>query len=119
MLLEFGVIFEKLDAKETESQNDGQHQESNQWLPSARFRAIDRQRHGEAAANQHGCIDGPKPQVQVVARAGKRLHVPVSVNEVARKHSAEKHHLRCKKHPHAKPRGLVLLLNIVEVMLSK
>src|SRR5262245_17571973 len=101
MLLEFGVIFVKLDAKESEPQNNGQNQESNQRLPSARFRAIDSQRHGEATANQHGCIDGSKPQVQVVARAGKRLYIPVSVDEVTRKHTAKEHDLRRKKYPHA------------------
>ena len=91
----------------------------DQCFPFVGFRAVNRQSHGEAAANQHRRVDAAKPDVQVIARRRKRLQVPVSVNEVARKHTAEKHDLGCEKHPHAEPRGLVLLLDIVEVMLPE
>src|SRR6266545_4329942 len=119
MLLEFGVIFEKLDTEEYRSQNDGQNQEDDQCFPFVGFGAVNRQSHGEAAANQHRRVDAAQQNIQVIARRRKRLQVPVSVNEITCKHTAEKHDLGCKKHPHAEPRGLVLLLDIVEVMLPK
>src|SRR5262249_62061488 len=119
MLLEFGVIFEKLDAEENEPQNNRQHQEPNQRLSSTRFRAMNSQSHGEAAADQHRRIRGPKPNVQTVTRSGKRQQVPVSVDKIRRKHAAEKHYLGREKYPHAEPRRLVLLLDTVEVMPSK
>src|SRR6266498_1558121 len=116
MLLEFGVIFEKLDTEEYRSQNDGQNQEDDQCFPFVGFGAVNRQSHGEAAANQHCRVDAAQQNVQLIARRRKRLQVPVSVNEVAGKHTAEEHDLGCEKYPHAEPRGLVLLLDIVEVM---
>src|SRR5262245_60389187 len=77
------------------------------------------QSHGEAAADQHRRVDGAKPNVQVVTRAGKRQQIPMPVDEISRKHAAEEHHLSREKHPHAEPRSLVLLLDAVEVMPSK
>src|SRR5262245_5752610 len=119
ILFEFGVIFVKLNAEENEPQDDRQHQEPNQRLSSTRFRAMNSQSHGEAAADQHRRIGGAQPNVEAITSTGKRQQIPVPVDEMSGKHAAEEHHLGREKYPHGEPRRLVLLLDTVEVVLSK
>src|SRR5262245_12154402 len=72
ILFEFGMVFVKLNAEKNQPQNNRQHQEPNQRLSPTRFRTMNSQSHGEAAADQYRRIDGAEPNVQAVTRAGKR-----------------------------------------------
>jgi hypothetical protein len=52
----------------------------------------------------------------VVARETERLRVEVPVHGVAEEQAAEEHHLGREERPHPEARGLVLLLEVLEVV---
>jgi hypothetical protein len=106
----------QFDDDECQAQRDSQDQESDEGIPFSHLRGTHRQRHGQAAANQHGGIDGADGYVQHVASCLKTGQVEIAIDGVTGKDPAEEHHLGGEEDPHTKAGGFVLLLQILELM---
>ncbi len=96
--------------------SDGQDQERHEGIPFSHLGGAHRQRHGQAAANQHGGVDGADGDVQHVASRLETGQVEVAIDGVAREEPAEEHHLGGEENPHAEAGGLVLLLQVLELV---
>src|SRR5205814_8435001 len=79
MLLELEIVFREFDAEKNCAEQNGKQQEVNNRLAFAELRAAHGEGHRKAAADQHRRVDRSKPDIQVIARAGERLRVSVSV----------------------------------------
>ena len=80
------------------------------------LRRANRQRHRQAAADEHGRVDGAERDVQVVARRGERVRVPRAVDRVDEEQPAEEQNFGEQEDPHPERRRLLLLLEVVEMM---
>ena len=80
------------------------------------LRGAHRQRHGQAAANQHRGVDGADGDVQHVASRLETGQVEVAIDGVAGEEPAEEHDLGGQENPHAEAGGLVLLLQVLELV---
>ena len=69
--------------------------------PVSDFRVEDRQRHGEAAADQHRGIDGAERDVHVRAACDEGLRIIHAVHGECQEQSSEQHQLGHQKDPHA------------------
>src|SRR5579871_3857038 len=77
---------------------------------------MDRQGHGQAAADQDDRVNSAEQNVQVMTRRSPSLRILEPIDAVPKEQSAEKHHFGQQKQPHSKRRGFLLLLHIDEVM---
>ena len=96
-----------------------QKQPDHRGPAQAGLRAADRQRHRQAAADQHDGVDRAQREVQLVAALGPRLRVPDAIQHVGQEEAAEEHDLGDQEQPHAERGSLVLLPQRVEVMLER
>ena len=93
-----------------------EQQADDQHPAPADLRGVHRQRHGQAAGEQDGGVDGAEADVELVAGVGERRRVQRAVDDVGGEQAAEEHDLGDQEHPHAERRRLVLLLGVVELM---
>jgi hypothetical protein len=108
VLLKLVQIFCAFDAEKYQPQEDGQQQEAHQPPALVRLRAVHRQGHAQAAADEHCRVNAAEPDVQMVAR--------LAIYRIPQKEAAEEHDLSEQKSPHAKAVGRVLLRHVIELM---
>src|SRR5258705_213815 len=101
VLGEFDVILGKFYAKKSRTKQNRQNQKENYGLAFPELRGPHGESNGKTTANQHRRVDGAKPHVEMMARAGKRLRIDAAINGVSQKHAAEEHDFGGQKYPHA------------------
>ena len=82
------------------------------------LRGTDGHGHGEAAGDEDGRVQGAPAYRQGVAALDEGGQVLETVDGIAAEEAAEKHDLLGDEGPHAHVGGLVLLLQVVEVVLQ-
>ncbi len=82
----------------------------------ARLRRVNRQRHRQAAADQHRGVDGAEFHVEQAAADFERGQVQRAINDVSGEQPAEEHDFGDQENPHAQAAGFALLLHVLELM---
>jgi hypothetical protein len=77
-----------------------------------------RERHRQAAADQHDGVQAAQLDVELGAALGPCRRIPDPVQHVGRQEAAEEHDLLDDEDPHAKRGCFLLLLQRLEVMLE-
>jgi hypothetical protein len=80
---------------------------------------MNRQRHRQAAAEQHEGVDRAKQLDQVRASFGERFGVLESVEQIRKEQPAEEQDFLGEERPHPQLDGVVLLLDVVEMMCNQ
>ena len=109
-------VLDALDAEERAAQDHRRHEEHISTPALAGLRGVDRQRHRQAAGDEHRRVDGPEHDVERVARRGERVRIPAAIDGSSREQAAEEQHLGDQEHPHPERRRFLLLGEVVEVM---
>ena len=115
-LLPVLVVFEALDHQECGAEDHGEDQHPLQGFLLAQMRGANRQRHGQAADDQHRGIRRAERRVHEVAGGGERIRVHAAVDRVGAKHPAEEHDFGQQEHPHSEGGRIKLLAHVIEVM---
>src|SRR5260370_15390614 len=118
MLIILLLILDCLNTEEDPAEHECQKQEEDQQFAHAKLRGMHRQGHGQAAENQHGCVDSAQLNVERGAAPDKGVIVRVTIDQISGKHATEEHDLGDEEYPHAEGRGFFLLLHVVEVVLQ-
>ena len=106
----FEVILGSLDADEDQPEDSGDREVDDRIPATALTRRRDRQRHRQAAGQQHGGVDPAEALVEMRAGFTHRLRIEHPVDGDGEEQAAEQHQLGGEKRPHAEERGFPLLL---------
>ena len=118
MVLELFLVLEVLDDQEHEAERHREENPDDCRPLLAGLRGTNRERHRQAAADEHGGVERTEDDVQLAAGLGPRHRVPDAVEHVGEEESAEEQHFGDEEQPHPERCRLVLLLQRVEVMLE-
>ena len=94
-------------------------QEHDQHGALAFARGVHAHGHGEAAEEQDEGHGRAERSVQAVAAGSKAGVVQRAIDDVCREQAAEEEHLGGEKNPHAEIAGVVLLLEILELVVQR
>src|SRR5207248_2258683 len=86
-------ILKRLDNQERGSQKGGGHQQPDQRLPAAGGRGVNRQRHRQAAGEQHYRVDRREGELEFLAGRLKLQRVQRAIYRVAEEQRSEDHQL--------------------------
>ena len=73
MLVELVRVLDAFDAEENAAEDHRQHDEHHDALARVQLRRVHRQRHRQAAADEHGGVDGAERDVEMMARGRERV----------------------------------------------
>src|SRR5438128_8968808 len=82
----------------------------------AHLGGMDRQCHGQAAANQDSSIEGAKEDIEVLTPRYKSPMIGGAIHRITHEQTAKEHNLSQEKGPHTEARCLVLLRRVVKLM---
>src|SRR5204863_5497860 len=116
VLDELAVVLDAFDAEKRRAEDHRDDEKHHQHLALAELRGVDRQRHRQAAGDEHNGVDGAERDVELVAGGGEGVGIPAPVDGVRGEQAAEEEHFGDQKHPHAERRRLALLREAVELM---
>ena len=116
VLVKLVRVLDALDAEEHAAEDHRQRDENHDPLARVQLRRVHRERHRQAAADEHGGVDGSERDVEVMARGRERCGIPHPVDRVDDEQRAEEQNFGQQKHPHPERRGLLLLVEVVEVV---
>ena len=91
-------------------------EEHHQRLALSGLRAANRHGHGEAAGQQDHGVGGAQANVERAAARLKRGRIERAINRIGREQPAEEHDFGDQEHPDSERVGLVLLLEVLELM---
>src|SRR5438552_5332999 len=110
----FRAILDALDHEERDAKRQrGAEQQHRPAAPPDRRRA-DRERHREAAGQQHGGVDRSEREIRVPAGCREGLREAQARHEIAEEEHAKEQRLGGEKHPHAEIASLALLIPVAE-----
>src|SRR5439155_19084456 len=75
-----------------------------------------RQRHGQAAANQNGGIEGAQEDIEMLAPRYKPRRIGGAIHRIPHEQPTKEHDLGQEKGPHPEAGGLMLLCQVVKLM---
>src|SRR6266404_2542072 len=107
------AVLEALDHEERDAERQRGAEQQRPAAPPDRRRA-NRERHREAAGQQHGRVDRSEYQVRVAAGCCEGLRETQAGHEIAEEEHAEEQRLGGEKHPHAEIASLALLIPVAE-----
>ena len=116
VLLPLFVVFDRLDAKERQAEDVGQHQHQHQQLALAHLSRPHANRHAETRGNEDDRVGRPERDAELVRSRHERVVVPVAVQQVREEHAAEEHDFGQEEQPHAEASRLALLFLRLEMM---
>src|SRR5271157_3198704 len=99
VLLELFVVLDSLDAKEDESKNDGKNQVAQQHGTLGVLGRVDRQNHGQAAADQDSRVGSTQAESQGLAGGAKFGEVLEAVDQIGAEQSTEEHDFGGEENP--------------------
>src|SRR5689334_6834587 len=80
------------------------------------LRSMDREYNAEAATQQHSGIERTEWLVEMVAGLSPGRGIQHAIDRICRKQHTEEQHLSRQKDPHAEAIGLMLLVEVVELV---
>ena len=116
VLVELVAVLDRLDPEEDRAEHDREDEEHHLRPAPAELRAVHRERHREARADEDGGVEAAEGDVEVMARLRERLRVREAIHGVHEKEPAEEEDLLRDEHPHAELRGTMLVLGAVELV---
>src|SRR5439155_15747567 len=118
MLVKMFGVLNGFDREEYDSKRRCCQEKSDEGASFVLLCGMRRERHGEAAGEQHCGIEGAKRQVAVMTSFGECLRVGVAVHNIRNEQPPEKHDLGRQERPHSELRRFVLLRGIFELLLQ-
>ena len=102
MVLELFLVLEVLDDQEHEAERHREKNPDDCRPLFAGLRGTNRERHRQAAADEHGGVERAEDDVQLAAGLGPCHRVPDAVERVGEEQSAEEQHFGDEEQPHAR-----------------
>src|ERR1700732_3523830 len=107
----------ELDKQKGRAKQHRQYQKrDNRRLALARLRRVNRQRHRQAAADQHSRVGGSEGHIKEMAALNERFQMQSAMDDVRHENAAEEHDFGGQEDPHAEASSIVLLLLGLELM---
>src|ERR1700751_617007 len=116
VLVKLLLVLDSFDSQECQAKNDRQNEIDDNRLLLSHLRAANGHRNGQAGTDQNRRVDGSEPEIDAGAGSREISEVPVAIHEIGAEHAAEEHDFGDQDQPHAKARGVFLLLSSGEVM---
>src|SRR5271163_1198425 len=80
VLFVLGVPFDTLDPQESQTENQGKHEQNNQELAFPHLCRTDSERHRQTAADQNDGVDRAQSDVQTPAARCELIKIPEAVD---------------------------------------
>ena len=116
VMLPLRRVLEVLDHQEGDSQEAGGVEPVDERLDLPQLRGTHSQRHGEGAPDEDDGVESTELDRKLVAAGREGVRVLPAVEQVTHEQAAEEHDLLHQKEPHPEGGGLLLLLEVVEVV---
>src|SRR5579872_1215776 len=116
MLDEFVAVLDAFDAEENETEQHGGDEAEDEQRTAGGLCGPDRENDRETAADEDSGVGGTESHIDSFAGGGEVRKIPVAIDQVSAKESAEEHDFGGEEDPHAEAGGIALLLGIGEMM---
>src|SRR5687767_2828657 len=111
-------VFDDLHTKKYGTEEHRQQDQYHLNVPVPFLRVVDRERHRQAADDEHECIQSAPESVEVITAGRERHRELRAKHQVHGEQTAEEHDLLHKEHPHPDRDALFLLLHVFELVLK-
>src|ERR1039457_7344801 len=105
MFVELGLVFDALDAEESDSEEHCEDEHRDQERSTGGLGSPDGEHHGQAAADQNGGVGATEPGIDGLAGGSKISEIPAAVNQIRAEQAAEEHDFGGEADQHAEARS--------------
>jgi hypothetical protein len=112
------VVFQEFDSEEYGADQFRQYEVNDEAIYLNTLRSMYGESHAKAAAQQHSRVQASKKDAQVAASFNEGVVIHPTVNDVREEYGTKEKHFGGQEYPHSCVGGILLLLDIVELVFS-